>query len=222
MFEQNIASLALARRIKQRWPETIIVFGGANCEGEMGIELHRQFRFVDYVCSGEGDRIFPELVKCLLAGRPAPRVPGLIYRDGDRSIVGASIGASPISKLDELPYPDYDDYFEQLQASSLNINGSVDLPFETSRGCWYGAKHHCTFCGLNGETMAYRSKSSSRALKEIQFLAGRHGVKRLTATDNILDTRYLVSYCPNWNAAIPNYRFFMKLKPTCARNSWRR
>ncbi len=71
MFEQNIASLALARRIKQRWPDTIIVFGGANCEGEMGLELLREFRFVDYVCSREGDTIFPELVKCLLAGRPS-------------------------------------------------------------------------------------------------------------------------------------------------------
>ncbi len=144
-------------------------------------------------------------------------MPGLIYRDGDRSIVGASIGASPISKLDELPYPDYDDYFEQLQASSLNINGSVDLPFETSRGCWYGAKHHCTFCGLNGETMAYRSKSPSRALKEIQFLAGRHGVKRLTATDNILDTRYLAELLPELERGDSKLSLFYEVKANLRR-----
>ena len=33
------------------------------------------------------------------------------------------------------------------------------LLLETSRGCWWGAKHHCTFCGLNGGTMHFRSKS---------------------------------------------------------------
>ena len=38
-FQQNCASLALARRIKARRPATVIVFGGANCRGEMGIEL---------------------------------------------------------------------------------------------------------------------------------------------------------------------------------------
>ena len=26
---------------------------------------------------------------------------------------------------------------------------------ETSRGCWWGERMHCTFCGLNGATMAY-------------------------------------------------------------------
>ncbi|HEU5430041.1 MAG TPA: hypothetical protein VFU81_00170, partial [Thermomicrobiales bacterium] len=42
-FEQNLASLALSRRIKSRHPEIAIAFGGANCEGEMGAALHRLF-----------------------------------------------------------------------------------------------------------------------------------------------------------------------------------
>ena len=54
-FEQNIASLALAKRIKRMHPSLRIVFGGANWEGEMGVELHRQFPFVDFVCSGESE-----------------------------------------------------------------------------------------------------------------------------------------------------------------------
>jgi ribosomal peptide maturation radical SAM protein 1 len=217
MFEQNLASLALAKRIKKRWPETIIVFGGANCEGEMGVELHRQFPFVDYVCSGEGDQLFPALVECLLAGRPAPRTHGLIYRIGGQSMIGASIGAAPMLKLDELPYPDYDDYFEQLQASSLNVDSSVDLPFETSRGCWYGAKHHCTFCGLNGDTIAYRSKTPARALEEIQFLARRYGVTRLQATDNILDTRYLTELLPELARSDSKLSLFYEIKANLRR-----
>jgi Radical SAM superfamily len=67
-FEQNIASLALAGRIKAAHPRIAVVFGGANWEGEMGHELHRQFRFVDYVCSGEADLSFPALLQCILAG----------------------------------------------------------------------------------------------------------------------------------------------------------
>ena len=50
-FGQNVASLALARRVKERHPHLPIVLGGANCEGPMGLELHRSFPFIDFVCA---------------------------------------------------------------------------------------------------------------------------------------------------------------------------
>ena len=40
-FQQNTASFALARRLKQRYPGIVTVFGGANFDGEMGLELVR-------------------------------------------------------------------------------------------------------------------------------------------------------------------------------------
>ena len=58
-FEQNIASLAMARHVKHLSPATAIVFGGANWEGEMGHELHRRFLFVDYVARVSPKRVFP-------------------------------------------------------------------------------------------------------------------------------------------------------------------
>ena len=68
-FEQNIASLALARRIKARHRGIDIVFGGANWESEMGLALHSTFEFVDYVCSGEADASFPALLRHLRSRR---------------------------------------------------------------------------------------------------------------------------------------------------------
>src|SRR5262249_25828733 len=47
-FNQTMASLALARRLKERFPGLCVVFGGANCEGEMGLQLHKSFPFVDF------------------------------------------------------------------------------------------------------------------------------------------------------------------------------
>jgi magnesium-protoporphyrin IX monomethyl ester (oxidative) cyclase len=57
-------------------------------------------------------------------------------------------------------------------------------------------KHHCTFCGLNGEGMAFRSKSPGRVVSEIGALASRYGVPRLQAVDNIIDMRYLDTVLP--------------------------
>src|SRR5215218_1795543 len=54
-FTQNMASLALARTIKERRPETVTAIGGANCEDLMGLALHQSFPWLDYVFCGEGD-----------------------------------------------------------------------------------------------------------------------------------------------------------------------
>lgn len=47
VFQQQIASLALASRVKQALTETFVVIGGANVEGVMGLEAVRQFSFLD-------------------------------------------------------------------------------------------------------------------------------------------------------------------------------
>ena len=67
-FEQNVASLALARRLKDAHPGLVVAFGGANWEGEMGEELLARFPFVDLVCSGEADESFPAAVEAIAAG----------------------------------------------------------------------------------------------------------------------------------------------------------
>ena len=79
-FQQTMPSLCLARRIKARRPETVIVFGGAACEGEMGIELLRQFPEIDYVFLGEADLTFPPVVQQILAGGPVESPPGVVGR----------------------------------------------------------------------------------------------------------------------------------------------
>ena len=63
-----MASLCLARLLKERFPHLRIAFGGANCETVMGEELHRQYPFIDFVVSGEADCSFPALM-CALKSR---------------------------------------------------------------------------------------------------------------------------------------------------------
>ena len=44
--------------------------------------------------------------------------------------------------------------------SSASLATVPTVLIETSRGCWWGDRdRHFMFCGLNGATMAYRSKS---------------------------------------------------------------
>jgi len=198
-FQQTMPSLCLARRIKQLRPEIAIVFGGAACEGQMGIELLRQFPEIDYVFLGEADLTFPPVVEQILAGKPVDVPPGVV---GRRSLLTEVIPGgcqlprlhnadlSMVRDLDALPYPDFDDYFARLRASPLRDEVDALLFYETSRGCWWGQKHHCAFCGLNGSSLMYRSKSPRRAVDELRYLVHRHGVHRACSADNIFDHRY--------------------------------
>ena len=186
-FQQHAASLAVAKRLKERAPQTIVLFGGANCEGDMGRETVAAFEFVDAVVSGEGDAIVPVLVERLLRGSCRGIYPAYTCA---AMRANRPANAPAIVDLDALPYPDFSDYFAALPDVAA---AETRLNIETSRGCWWGQKHHCTFCGLNGSAMAYRKKSPKRAVDELEALARTYGVRRFAATDNILDAGYFTT-----------------------------
>ena len=52
-FHQTCACLAVAQRLKATTNPPIVVFGGANCEGEMGLQLIRSFPWIDYIAIAE-------------------------------------------------------------------------------------------------------------------------------------------------------------------------
>jgi len=195
MFEtQLVASLALARRIKERWPRVKVIFGGAACASGQGVALLKSYGWIDVVCLGEGDMVIVPLVKALRGEGEMSRVKGITYRSGDQIRVNEK--AETITEMDWLPVPNYDDYFVQKKVSGWAETINI-LPFETSRGCWWGEKHLCTFCGLNGETLRYRSKSAGRVLEEIAALSARRDpFLCLQAVDNIFDMRYFKELIP--------------------------
>ncbi|MGI9055989.1 MAG: RiPP maturation radical SAM C-methyltransferase [Pyrinomonadaceae bacterium] len=215
-FEQNIASLTLAKRIKNLYPEIKTVFGGANWEAEMGLELHRRFSFVDYACSGESEKTFPALVKSIFDGDSAEKIGGVVLRkDGESILTGEP---DRIREMDDLPYPDYSDYFRDLEQSSSSINIFPTLLFETARGCWWGAKSHCTFCGLNGGSMSFRSKSPTRALDELDYLSTRWKTESVDVVDNILDMKYFDNLVPALAKAQRPMKLFYEVKSNLKRD----
>lgn len=214
VFQQHVASLALAKRIKDEAPGTFVLLGGANCEGVMGAETVRSFPFLDAAVSGEGDLVFPELVRRVLERRGLDDLPGVTTRTNvDARFASARFpNAPPVMKMDDLPVPDDSDYFEQFARSRFAGRWTPGLFLETARGCSWGEKSHCTFCGLNGTTMAFRSKSPSRALRELRALVARHPQSDLQVVDNILDARYFESLLPELAKSPPSSPVFWETK----------
>lgn len=193
MFHQNVASVTLAKLIKDLYPKVTIVFGGANFDGEMGHEYFRAFPWIDYAVIGEGEEAFPALVKHVLDGEMDAILPGVMARRGSQ--IEFQPNPTLFSDFHRLGPPDYDDYFDQLAA--LNPSAVDDfsriLLYESARGCWWGEKHHCTFCGLNAQSMKFRAKQPGQVLEELRYLSSRYHATRFRFVDNIIDLSHIES-----------------------------
>lgn len=215
-FAQSLASLLLAKHIKQQHPQVQIVIGGANVDSEMGVEFIRGFSWVDYVVHGEAEKSFPALLDHLASGKDSARVPGVSMRQNGAVVPGDS-DAVPVVDLNATPSPDYSDYIRQLELSGFRKQVPLTLYFESSRGCWWGAKHHCTFCGLNGTTMAFRKKDPARVYSEILELAEKYHCLTLSATDNILANEYYKDLLPKLSNLNVDLSLFYEVKANLSR-----
>jgi ribosomal peptide maturation radical SAM protein 1 len=195
MFAQHVPSIALARLIKERNPRALTVIGGANCEAPMGAVIAELVPAVDFIFSGPALDTFPAFVRCVLDGEPqaADAIPGIVSRRNYRE-PDARIALGREHDINDICPPDYDSFTRALDDhKELQRSGTIKpvLPFETSRGCWWGERSHCTFCGLNGQGMAYRAMSPELAIEQFTWLFGfADRYQGLTCTDNIMPRNY--------------------------------
>jgi ribosomal peptide maturation radical SAM protein 1 len=215
---QNLASLALARRIKAAHPHVVIAFGGPAWEGVMGRELLRRHRFVDVAFSGEADHSFRAFVLRLAAGRSPEGVGGVIWRRDGR-VCGPLAEARPVD-LESLPAPRFADFFAALGTAGLD-RSSVAIPVEGSRGCWWAARRACTFCGLSGCKRSYRAKSAARTLAELRGQAARHPGLRLELVDNVVSHEFLREALPELAARPLGVPLALAVRPTVSRRQVR-
>lgn len=212
-FTQNTAAFALARVLKERHPDLVTVFGGANFDGDMGKEFARKLSFIDYAVIGEGDMALPKLVAQVAQGKSALGLPGVVGKNGKGLVDGGP--CQRVHDLDALPDPDYDEYFAtlfRLGRRKVLGGGAPLLLFESARGCWWGEKQHCTFCGVNNNGMHFRSKSAGEAAGQLRRLADRYRIVNFEAVDNIMDHRYLQNLCEPLSEEHYDYRLFYEVK----------
>lgn len=221
-FQQNAASLALARAIKRRKAGIVTIFGGANCDGSQGHALHRNFEFVDYVVRGEGEAALGRLLDVLKNEQAAhdlaalAGIDGLCWRDPRGQSVANELPGRGLN-FTKPQIPDFDEYFARFSASTARKWSEPRLVVEGSRGCWWGQKHHCTFCGLNGSFMEFRSKSPRTFAEEVLTLVERHQVMDISVSDNILDPQFIVSALPIIAAKGYDLRMFCEIKSNMRR-----
>ncbi len=186
-------SLRLAANIKQKDPHVITVFGGAHL-GAIAEDLFRNFPFVDFVISGQGERTFSDLVRVLHSGKnPTAR---LLFDHGSPTILTHPWDAYATINLS--------DYFILNERKVLN--------FETARGC----KYKCSFCYSPAHWTQRLEFPMETIISDFE-IARKVGAKHLfVVDDNFLNDRHRTAdICtrlaeirdlPTWNcyASLPD------------------
>jgi ribosomal peptide maturation radical SAM protein 1 len=211
------ASMAFARLVKQRNPETQVVFGGSQCAGPMGRAILRICPYVDAVVHVEGELVFGEVVRRLRASSSLLGVPGVSVRTGEGGIVTGPDAGLMRTADTKLPV-DYDSYFRRLARLGIADKVNPWLPFESSRGCWYGQKVQCTFCGLH-DIMSFRAWEADPVLAELERLHAKYGISRFYSMDLILPREYFHSLLPDIvRRGHDDWMFFYEVKANMRRH----
>jgi radical SAM superfamily enzyme YgiQ (UPF0313 family) len=171
MTETYPNALAIARRVKELAPKTVVVLGGAHptilpqaVVAEDG---------VDYVIAGAGEQGLARLAAFVLEGEGSPGdIPGLAWRDGD------TVRANPraaLSDPDELPRPARDLFPTEFYRDKWNVltaTGSCPFrcPFCSAGSLWQGRR---------------RMRSPGSIAAELRDLSADHGVDRVFFTDDL-------------------------------------
>jgi ribosomal peptide maturation radical SAM protein 1 len=221
IFSQTLAALALAAAAKARCPNVITLFGGPSATGDMGREVLAQFPQIDYVVHGEADETIVSIIRGLVDRTDITAIAGVMHRatPPDTS-TSADVAVNPIAlvqQLDVLPQPDFEDFFDRFRGRGYERGIDVFLPIENSRGCWWGAKHHCTFCGLNSNSMAFRRKGAAVVYNELVEQSQRYDIRSFACVDSILDMAYFNDLLPRLRDEKLGFRMFYEVKANLSR-----
>lgn len=218
VFQQTLASIAMARALKERHPSIPIIMGGASFEDDIAEEVMRGCPQVDYIHCGDGEESFPKMVQRLYRGESMRGLPGIMWRErGDIVYAGR---APNLSDMNQTPVPDFDEYFyARREGGYEDYEEAQDvlIPVETARGCWWGMKNHCTFCGLNRSGMDFRAKDADNVIEQLESLSRRYGILDFNAIDNIMAPEYIDKLFGRLADANTDIRIHYEIRPSLTR-----
>ena len=154
-------TLEIAQRLKNQG--ITVALGGPEVAYRQR-DILEKYSFVDYVLSGEGEVIFPELLKAVHKG-DTPEIKGVSYRKDDELIV--SDGETIDFESTASPY--CPEFFDALKGRIAYI--------ESSRGCPFS----CAFC-LSGRCGKVRFLPLDRVKSEMVLLSDM-GAKTIKFVD---------------------------------------
>jgi radical SAM superfamily enzyme YgiQ (UPF0313 family) len=165
---------ALAKRIKERNPNCLILFGGP----EPPIEdpnIFKRYPFIDLIVCYEGEVTFKEVLEAYHHHDDFMSIPGLLINQAE--IPYKTTTRDRIQDIDDIPSPHLTGFFDKIMEDNPDVEWNAVL--ETNRGCPY----QCTFCDWGSLTYNKVKKFNlDRVLAEFEWI-GKHKIGFATIAD---------------------------------------
>ena len=187
--------IRIAKFIKKVNPKIDVIIGGIHPTLFTEQIMEKYSDCIDYVSIGESENQFVQLLNALdKSGVDTPdyialsKIEGIAYNENGKLKINPK--RNYLENLDELDFPAVDllnmeDYFIDTSGwhSPKGINIKTAVPITTSRSC----PKMCNFCSmhlLHGKRIRYRSPQN--VIKELEFYAGKYGLRYFNFTDDNL------------------------------------
>ncbi|WP_040700659.1 RiPP maturation radical SAM C-methyltransferase [Nocardia vinacea] len=195
---QTAASLAWAKIIKVLAPDVIVVMGGSQCEDPMGLALFDAVPDIDIMVRGEADASLTPLFTALHESNihhpiDLSGIPNLAWRD---RMGTAHSTRQMATSMSDAKFPDYGDFRAAYKIFSSITGIPANFYVEGSRGCWWGERRQCTFCGIHSNAIAFRQKSAGEVLKEVERILREQRTSRVVFADSIMSNEHMSDLLP--------------------------
>ena len=175
-FTSRWIALCLAKRLKEKNSDVVIIFGGPECFVERA-EGFLKAGCVDAVVIGEGEVTLSDIVSSYEKTGQIKPFPGVLLRNSSGVVYGGQ--RDPIKDLDTLPYPDFSDFIDDYKAL---FGDRVRLSISWLRGCI----HKCAFCYETRFWGPPRSRSAESICQEFIFQKQKYNVSAFFKGDSTL------------------------------------
>lgn len=190
----------LARLIKARFPQALLVAGGEHITALSEFSL-RDCPALDICVHGEGEQTFGEILDLVGAGADWHTVSGISYLDSSGCYV-ANTKTARIRDVDSIPWPFWPEgYLERFWAAgkSYGVQSRRDMPLMISRGCPF----QCTFCSNpNMWTTRYVLRDIEDIVAEIKYYIQRYDISAVQLYDltAIVKKKFALELCDRLQA----------------------
>lgn len=181
IFSQEYAlGMYLLKLVKEVMPNTLTVVGGIHCYADPESVIND--KNVDFMCLGEGERVFENLIEAVESNTDYTNIGGLWLKSKGEIKKNSPDG---YVDLNQLPYFDYDEYDDRqfIRVFNGKVYRSADISL--TRGCF----ERCIYCLHDKIYQTYDSYSIrkydiDRFISELEYIVKKYNINFIRFQDS--------------------------------------
>lgn len=172
-------AIPFSKRVRELFPETIIIWGGYFASNQYKVCL--ESGFVDFIINGPGDEAFPQLIDALINNKDFSSIQNLVFKKENQIIKTPKAELFDQDKLPPLPYEYLNKFYPIEKYLGKTFLGIRTAAYHSSVGCPFT----CSFCAVVPIYEArWKGKSARNVFNDLIYLKEKFLIDAVEFHDN--------------------------------------